>query len=339
MNQRFPHSKIETVHIQERVMSKTHTVHSRFKYATIYAGPLALLVMMAGALPAYAAVTNTVTATGTGPSGPPGGVTASATKSVDVLDSAPAVAVVRSWSFAPGGDVNSNGLVDAGDQIFYTYVVHNTGNVSLADVSVNDIHDGIGAALAFITPASVTTDNGTAPAGQVNDSTDLGTTNDGDWDKLGPDDFITFTSQPYTVLPGDLTALASVDGDIDGTVTATGSYNATSVTGTGTAAVPLHQVPVLEVSKVASLDTNVPAGTLITYTYHVKNNGPVPITNVTLSDTHKGVLNALTPTFASWVVQTTSTNTGKTINVLAPGDEAIYTATYTVTQSDVDTLQ
>ncbi len=305
----------------------------------LLAGPLALLVLMGGALSAYAAVTNSVVVTGTGPSGPAGGVTATANESVDVENSAPAVAVVRSWSFAPGGDVNNNGLVDAGDQIFYSYVVQNSGNVTLANVSVNDVHDGTGAPLAFITPASVTTDNGSAPVGTLNDSSDVGATVDGDWDILGPNDFITFTSQPYTVLPGDLTATSSVDGDIDGTVTATASYNTSAVTGTGTAAVPLNQVPLLEVSKVASQTTNVAAGTVITYTYHVKNSGPVPITNVTLADTHKGVLNALTPTFASWVVQTTSTNTGNTINVLAPGDEAIYTATYTVTQSDVDTLQ
>ena len=183
----------------------------------------------------------------------------------------PAIAVVRTWTFAPGGDVNNNGLVDAGDQIVYSYAVHNTGNVTLADVNVNDIHDGTGAALAFVTPTSVTTDNGSAGAGTLNDSSDVGATADGDWDVLGPDDFITFTSQPYIVVAGDLTAPTSADGDIDGTVTATGNYNPgtgnTTVTGTGSAPVPLNQVPSLEVSKVASQDTNVPAGTVITYTY------------------------------------------------------------------------
>ncbi len=123
-------------------------------------------------------------------------------------DDTPAIAVVRSWSFVPGptGDVNNNGLVDAGDQIVYSYVVQNAGNVTLRDVNVNDVHDGTGAALAFVTPTSVTTDNGSAPAGTLNDSSDVGATSDGDWDVLGPDDFVTFTSQPYTVVPGDLVA-------------------------------------------------------------------------------------------------------------------------------------
>jgi uncharacterized repeat protein (TIGR01451 family) len=329
-------SKTKTAHFRESILN-TNTPGGRFqKRMRILTGPLAVLLLMAGSLPAYAAVTNSVTASGTSPSGPPGGVTATA-------NDLPAVAVVRSWSFAPGGDVNNNGLVDAGDQIVYSYVVQNSGNVTLTNVNVNDIHDGTGAPLTFLTPVSVTTDNGTAPAGTINDSSDVGAVNDGDWDVLGPNDFITFTSQPYTVVPGDLSAPTSSDGDIDGTVTASGSYNpgagAVTVSGTNSAPVPLNVIPSLEVSKVASQDTNVPAGTVITYTYRVRNNGTVPVTNVTLSDTHKGVLNALTPIFASWITDTGSSNTGNTIDVLAPGDEAEYTATYTVTQSDVDTLQ
>jgi uncharacterized repeat protein (TIGR01451 family) len=343
MINRFAQSKMNFVQHRERAVNKNKPGQRQLRGANYVAGPLTLLLLMAGALPAYAAVTNSVTASGTAPSGPPGGVTGTANESVDVADDTPAVAVVRSWSFAPGGDVNSNGLVDAGDQIVYSYVVQNSGNVTLTDVSVNDIHDGTGAPLVFLTPASVTTDNGTAPAGTINDSTDVGATNDGDWDVLGPNDFITFTSQPYTVVPGDIAALTSADGDLDGTVTASGNYNPgaapVTVTGTGSAPVPLNVVPSLAVSKVASQDTNVPAGTVITYTYRVRNNGTVPISNVTLSDTHKGVLNALTPTFASWITDTGSSNTGNTIDILAPGDEAEYTATYTVTQSDVDTLQ
>jgi uncharacterized repeat protein (TIGR01451 family) len=310
------------------------------RYTRAIAGPLALLLTMAGALSAYAAVSNTVTATGTPPSGP--AVIDTATEDVDVIDDAPAIAVVRTWTFAPGGDVNNNGLVDAGDQIIYSYAVHNAGNVTLANVSVSDIHDGTGAALTFVTPVSVTTDNGSAPAGTLNDSSDAGAP-DGNWDVLGPNDFITFTSQPYTVVAGDFTAPTSADGDIDGTVTTTGNYNPgtgnITVTGTGSAPVPLNLLPSLEVSKVASQDTNVPAGTVITYTYRVRNTGMVPLTNVALSDTHKGVVGALTPAFASWITNTGSTNTGNTINTLAPGDEAEYTATYTVTQADVDSLQ
>jgi uncharacterized repeat protein (TIGR01451 family) len=334
MNKKIPH--------QESTMIVKQPA-CRFRHATGITGSLAVILALTASIPAYAAVSNTVTATGTAPSGAPGAVVDTATEDVDVIDDTPAIDVVRSWAFAPGGDVNNNGLVDAGDQIVYSYAVHNTGNVSLRNVDVTDVHDGTGAPLTFVTPASVTTDNGSAPAGTLNDSTDNAAINDGDWDKLGPDDFVTFTSAPYTVVPGDLIAGTSSDGDIDGTVTARGRYNPgtgnITATDTGTAAVPLNQVPSLEVSKVASQDTNVPAGTVITYTYRVRNNGTVPLTNVTLTDTHKGVVGALTPAFASWITNTGSTNTGNTINTIAPGDEAEFTATYTVTQTDVDTLQ
>lgn len=292
--------------------------------------------------PAFATVDNTVTASATAPAGAPGAITNSATASVDVQDNAPAIAVVRNWTFAPGGDVNGNGLVDAGDQIIYSYAVRNSGNVSLTDVSVNDVHDGMGAPLAFVTPVSVTTDNGTVPAGTLNDSTDSGA-NDGDWDKLGPNDTITFVSQPYTVLPSDLSAPTSADNDLDGTVTATGNYDSgagsTTVGNTNALAVPLNIVPSLEVTKVADQTSNVPAGTTITYTYRVRNTGTVPIADVALHDTHKGVVDALIPQFSTWINNTGSSNSGNTIDILAPGDEAEFTATYVVTQQDVDTLQ
>jgi hypothetical protein len=343
MTRQFEKLKNKKVQIQERVMNNNKVTQHRFKGVNAATGALALLVLTAGSITAYAAVTNSVEVKGTGPSGPADGVTANATESVDVEDNAPKIAVVRSFVFAPGGDVNNDGKVDAGDKIIYTYAVQNSGNVTLSNVGVSDIQEATGPALTFLTPTAVTTDNSVLNAGQVNDSTDVGTTNDGDWDKLGPNDFITFTSTPYTVLPADLALLTSADGKLDGTATATGSYDPgagpITATSTGSSPVPLNILPSLTVSKVASQDTNVAAGTVVIYTYRVKNNGTVPITNVTLADTHKGVLNALTPTFASWITQTTSTNTLNVIDVLAPGDEAEFTASYTVTQADVDTLQ
>jgi uncharacterized repeat protein (TIGR01451 family) len=295
------------------------------------------------AQPAGAAVTNVVTAKATAPSGPANGVTGTANASVDVQNAAPAISVVRSWGFAPGGDANNNGLVDAGDQIVYVYTVRNAGNVSLSDVTAADVHDGTGAALIVVIPVSVTTDNGSAAAGTINDSTDVASNIDGDWDKLGPNDTIMFRSQPYTIVPGDLSAPTSADNDLDGTVTATGIFDPgnanVSVDANSSVAVPLNIIPKLVVTKTASPSVNVAAGGSITYTYRVRNGGTVPITNVTLHDTHKGVLDALVPNFNQWINNSGSTNAGNTITLLAPGDEAEFTATYVVTQNDVDTLQ
>lgn len=323
----------------------------RFSGFKLAAAPLALMVLMAGSYAAYAAVTNSVTATGTGPSGPPGGVTANANESVDVEDDAPDIAVVRSFVFAPGGDVNNNGLADAGDQIIYNYVVTNSGNVTLRDVDVSDVHDATGAPLTYVTPTSVTTDAGSAGAGTLNDSSDVGATADGDWDILGPDDVITFVSGPYTVQPGDIILATSLaDGDIDGTVTASGDYDPgaapVTVDGTSTSSVPLNIVPSLTVAKVASPDTNVPAGTTVTYTYTVTNTGPVPITNIALADTHNGSGPAPVPgneaIFSDVGPANDSSDSAANDgiwSVLAPGDQITMTGTYVVTQSDVDTLQ
>jgi large repetitive protein len=303
---------------------------------------ISALALFASVGPALATINNTVTVKGTPPGGPVDSVTSSTTKAVDVVNSAPTIALVKSWVFAPGGDVNGNGLADAGDKIVYSYLVTNTGNVTLDQVAIADVHQGVGAPLTILTPTAVTTDNGTAAAGTLNDSVDNALVNDGNWDKLGPGDVITFTST-YTVVPGDLTAPTSADGLLDSTATATGTYTGNPppvpVSATSSTAVPLHVAPALLVSKTATPDTNVPAGTLVTYTYTVSNSGNVPITNVTLADTHNGVPGALTPAFQSFTTNTGSTNAGNTITLLQPGDVATFTATYTVTQNDVDTRQ
>ena len=109
-------------------------------------------MLASGLTPAFATINNTVTVKATPPGGPADSVTATANKSVDVQDAAPAITVVKSWTFAPGGDLNSNGLADAGDKIAYDYVVTNSGNVTLDQVTVSDAHQGVGAAPVILTP-------------------------------------------------------------------------------------------------------------------------------------------------------------------------------------------
>jgi uncharacterized repeat protein (TIGR01451 family) len=344
----FTKPKTRNIQLQERIMNDNSGARRSLSGVKFSTGPLALMLLMAGSLTAYAAVTNTVTVKGTGPSGPVDGVEASADESVDVADDAPAIVVVRSYTLT--FDANSDGKADAGDVIVYSYAVHNSGNVTLTDVRVSDVHDAVVAPLTSITPTLVFDDNFIPGAQQQNDSSDNGLLNDGDWDILGPDDYITFTSAPYTVTPGDILLTSSLDGNIGGTVTASGDYDPGSapvtVDDTGDAAVPVNIVPSLQVSKVASPDTNVPAGTTVTYTYTVKNTGPVPIINIDLADAHLGSGPAPDPRNEALLADTGTTNDSSdgtpndgVWSVLAPGDEIIMTGTYIVTQSDVDTLQ
>jgi hypothetical protein len=299
---------------------------------------VASILVAAQASPAFATIDNTATANGTGPSGPLTPVTDSV--SVDVIDAAPATTVAKSWAFAVGGDVNNDGNVDPGDSVVYTYVVTNSGNVTIQDVGLTDAHDGVNGALVFTNPTSPT-DNTVAGdvTGTTGDSQNSDGFGDGVWDVLGPADVITFTAL-YTVGAGDFTAGTSSDGDIDNTATVASLYNGSPVPdSTGPAAVPLDNTPRFTLDKVADDITDRAVGDVVTYTYTLENTGNVPITNVTLGDVENGSGSLTGPNFASWTTQNGSTLTGNTINSFNPGSIAVYSATYTVTQSDVNSLQ
>jgi Domain of unknown function DUF11 len=321
------------------------------KFRRISAGSLALAVVAMQVVPAFATIDNTVTATGTGP----GGVTVSGNKTanVDVANAVPDIKVVETMVITT--DLNGNGKADPGDIITYSYKVTNTGNVTLKDVLPTQTNDGLGTTPVMVVPAAVTTDNGSAAAGTIGDSSDPITT-DNKWGVLGPADVITFKST-YTVTAADITALGggtgtglsgnpNPDGFIDDKISVTGNYvntaasTTTPVTSTDAANTQLNIINNLSITKVPNVSLNVPAGTVVTYTYTVTNNGNTPITGITLSDTHNGIVGGLVPAFQAFTTNLGgSTNAGNTITKLAPGDVATYTANYTVTQADVDNRQ
>jgi uncharacterized repeat protein (TIGR01451 family) len=317
--------------------AKTMNIPTGSQTRPKFTASLAILAMFLHATPALATIDNTATVTGTAPGGAT--INDAATENVDVVDDAPALLVSKSGAIT--NDVDGDNLADAGDTLTYTYVITNNGNVTVNDVSITDTEDAVGA-LAFVVPISVTTDNGAAAAGTLGDSTDT-VTGDGDWDKLGPGDVITFTST-YTVQPGDITGAGAGDNELDNSAVANGTYNPgtgniTVSSAADTFVVPLDTQSGLTVTKVADDDTNVAAGQVITYTYTVTNTGNTPVTGVSLADTHNGVPGALTPSFVSFTTNTGSTNSGNTITLLQPGDVAQFTATYTVQQADVDNRQ
>ena len=77
---------------------------------------------------------------------------------------------------------------------------------------------------------------------------------------------------------------------IDNTATAAGTYNGNPVVSApDTVSVPVPpKSSALEVTKLATPDTDVTAGTVVTYTYTVRNSGNTVLTNVSLSDVHDG---------------------------------------------------
>ncbi len=144
----------------------------------------------------------------------------------------------------------------------------------------------------------------------------------------------TITCPATSLTPGDdtdctatytLTQTDIDDGQVDNTATATGTPpSGPHVTDTDTESVPLAADPTITLTKTGSLaDTNGDGagseGDIVTYTFNVENTGNVTLDPVGVTDPLPG-LSAITCPATS----------------LAPGDDTDCTATYTVTQTDVD---
>jgi uncharacterized repeat protein (TIGR01451 family) len=78
-------------------------------------------------------ISNTAIAVGTSPAG--GQVSDDDTANVPVAPAAPAIALVKTATL---GDTNNNSVADSGETIGYSFAVTNTGNVTLADITVAD---------------------------------------------------------------------------------------------------------------------------------------------------------------------------------------------------------
>ena len=85
--------------------------------------------------------------------------------------------------------------MNAGDLIGYTYTVANTGNITINNVSISDVHNGTG---PFTAPGFETLIMDAAPLGDSHDSSINGV-----WDSLAPGDSIRFTTN-YAVTQADI---------------------------------------------------------------------------------------------------------------------------------------
>jgi large repetitive protein len=135
---------------------------------------------------------------------------------------------------------------------------------------------------------------------------------------------------------------------IDNIATASGTYAAAPVVSpsSSVSVAVSPAAPSMLVTKAATPNTNLSAGQVVTYTYTVKNTGNVSIKNIALTDVHNAIGAAPVP--GSEVVtgdvpplnDSNDATAGNGVwSSLAPGDTITFTATYTVQQSDVDTLQ
>lgn len=149
----------------------------------------------------------------------------------------------------------------------------------------------------------------------------------------------------YPVTIGDITAGSDLINNISVT---SSEYTTEGIPAESDTAITtiVSPNPSITVTKVADQTDNVPVGVTVTYTYRVINDGNQFISNISLSDSHNGSGAAPTPTNESLAADNGVTGDSSdgtpndgTWDSLAPGDEITFTATYIVTQNDVDTLQ
>lgn len=227
------------------------------------------------------------------------------------------ISAVAAMTVTKAADLASVGNV--GDVITYTITLTNTGATTITGLSVAD---------PLLAGLSCAPGSGANP------------------DDMAPGAVATCTGT-YAATIADFDGNGGGDGDIDNTatVTGTGSGGSGAINESDSAAVALNLGPALSVSKVADDTTDVVAGQVVTYTYTVANTGNQTITDVSLSDAHGGSGPAPLP--SNEMLITDSAPLGDSVDggtdgnwdTIAPGDIITFTATYTVTQLDVDTLQ
>ncbi|MFT3970801.1 MAG: LPXTG cell wall anchor domain-containing protein [Micropruina sp.] len=214
-------------------------------------------------------VVNTATGTGTPPSGDP--VTPTDTVTTPI-PSAPGMSLDKRAGVPSGNSV--------GDTIEYSFVLMNTGNVTLTAVSVSDPKVG-----AVDCPV----------------------------DALAPQASTTCTAT-YTLTQADVDA-----GEVVNTATATGTPpgGGDPVTPTDTVTTPIPSAPGMSLDKQAGVPSGNNAGDTIAYTFLLTNTGNVTLTAVSVSDPKVGAVDC-------------------PVDMLAPQASTTCTATYTLTQADVD---
>jgi uncharacterized repeat protein (TIGR01451 family) len=242
---------------------------------------------------------------GTSPGGPVTSPPSTATVTVSQTNS---LSIVKS---SPTANYSA-----VGNTINYTYVVTDTGNTTLTNVSVTD------------NPVSPATGSSTPQCQSL--ATPTGTCSGATVATLVPGQSATFTAT-YSASLADLNH-GSVSDTSTGHGTAPGS---TPVSGTSNeVTVPAVQSPSISVTKTANVSTVSTVGQTVTYTFAVENTGNVTLTDVDVTDAQAAPSLDSSLSAITCVDSSDSPVTNGSFS-LDPGATATCTATYTVTQADL----
>ncbi|SNS43839.1 conserved repeat domain-containing protein, partial [Dokdonia pacifica] len=230
------------------------------------------------------------------------------------IESTPMIVLIKTSTYVDNAPVGLN----VGDQIDYVYTVENTGNVTVNDITVGE---------------TVFTGTGVAPT-PIYQMGGGDLDGDGDAFDAAPMDVLTFTAS-YVLTQEDINAgevsnealATGEDPSGDPVTDASDSGNPADDTGADndptTTDLPVMSEIVLAKAVSALTDTNgdglLGEGDMVTYTFTVTNTGNTTVDNLTITDTTIGLDAA--------VVAPSS---------LDPMGVGVVTATYTLTQDDVN---
>ena len=201
---------------------------------------------------------------------------------------------------------NPTTVTAAGQTVTYTFAIANTGNVTLDNVGVTDaqLAPSLGSSLGPITCTTGTNGSITLAAGDTDSC-----------------------SATYTVTQADMDNGSITD---TGTVRGTPPNSNKPVCATSTATVWTTGSPAISIHKTANPTTVTAAGQTVTYTFAIANTGNVTLDNVGVTDAQ------LAPSLGSSLGPITCTTGTNGSITLAAGDTDSCSATYTVTQADMD---
>ncbi|WP_159558241.1 DUF7507 domain-containing protein [Curtobacterium sp. 8I-2] len=209
------------------------------------------------------------------------------------------VTPVASIGVVKSANVTSESNFTAGKTITYSFVATNTGNVTLSNVSIEEqAFSGTGELSTIDCPAAAAS---VAPEAQVTCTA-------------------TYTLTQEDVNAGEVTNAAVAHGTPPSTVPG-GELTSTP----SNAVVPTPQNASMTVVKTSDVQKISKVGQKVTYSFRVTNTGNVTITDPKITDTGfsgTGTLSAITCPAAG--------------DSLAPGEAITCTATYAVTQADLD---
>jgi uncharacterized repeat protein (TIGR01451 family) len=221
----------------------------------------ALLASVGFAGSAGATIDNSVTASGTVFGNP---VTANATEQVDVIDAIPAITLDKQAVF---NDLNGNGEADLNETITYTFIVRNTGNVTLTNVGLVDDK---------VIPSDFTVTGDAVPRADSTDTPAAG------WAIFAPGDTITSTAT-YVLTGADLDLVQVVNTARVDAFTVPGLL----VSATDSTTTPLTSASGIQLTKTGTLalgNAVADVGDIITYQFLVTNTGPTTLRNVRVAD-------------------------------------------------------